>query len=452
MECKDFRDLLSAYIDDVLDPSDKETVAQHLALCAGCRQELADLQKAVAVIKSLGEIAPPEHFREQLKVRLQAVQKEIGDEKRGMGSAKSRLSFIRDWKKSLKGWNFFRARWIVPAAVLLLGIGIGLVADKVMNQRGLYNISALPQMGGSKAKEYSLVTGAKDGQKAVTKESGSQERYKALHNEAVPTYGGPTGSGETNDKQVSMAESDKADILAAVPANNGGADIKSQAGTGVQQRQIIKNGWLTIKVQKFDKSVQDIGMLAESFGGYVENSEENNDGTKTGRFVVRVPVNKFATAIAEFEKLGQVVSKRLAGEDVSIEYRDAGARLRNLRRQESRLLTLVDKAASLSDVLALENELTRVRQEIESIEVRINYLGNVTEMATIHLEVREAGDKNAPDSQGVVKRAWNAFVESCRDLLRLLERLIVLLGSVLPYLIVIIGGLLMFRYFKKSKQ
>lgn len=249
-----------------------------------------------------------------------------------------------------------------------------------------------------------------------------------------------------------MAESDKADILATVPENNGGADIKSQAGTGVQQRQIIKNGWLTIKVRKFDKSVQDIGTLAESFGGYVENSEENNDGTKTGRFVVRVPVNKFATGIAEFEKLGQVVSKRLAGEDVSIEYRDAGARLRNLRRQESRLLTLVDKAASLSDVLALENELNRVRQEIESIEAKINYLGNVTEMATIHLEVREAGDKNAPDSQGVVKRAWNAFVESCRGLLRLLERLIVLLGSVLPYLIVIVGGLLMFRYFKKSKQ
>lgn len=210
-------------------------------------------------------------------------------------------------------------------------------------------------------------------------------------------------------------------------------------------RKVITNGNANIEVENFDTAVAKIKELCTIHEGYVTNSNmwASDSNRKSGSITVKIPEKKFEQFADSLGQIGEVKSKNISSSDVTEEYIDLQARLKNLKNQEKRYTEILDMAKDVNEILQIEAQLGRVRGEIESLEGRIKYLDNVTSYSTFYINiyepeqvVHEFGLKRAFD------RAIDAFIMSVAGI-------IILAGFLIPILIAI--GIIYFvvKYIKK---
>ncbi len=156
------------------------------------------------------------------------------------------------------------------------------------------------------------------------------------------------------------------------------------------QRKVIQRAHLTLLVEDLDKEFNNILKLIEGERGFVEHSGTwENEQQRSGELTLRVPVASFSLVLGQLEELGQVEGRELGGQDVTFEYVDIEARMRNLQRQEERFLAILEKANTVDEILGIERELERVRGELESLTARLKNLDNLTGLATINVSLRQ---------------------------------------------------------------
>lgn len=215
--------------------------------------------------------------------------------------------------------------------------------------------------------------------------------------------------------------------------------VPATPGGPLVLRRVIRTGALFIEVDDFDASVRRLIVITEGAGGFVATSSYNQgQGTPQGTFVLRVPVPRFAGTLTSLEDLGRVRERRISGQDVSEEFVDLQARVRNLERHEQRLLTFMDRATKVSDLLAIEQEVARVRGEIEALTGRLRVLGNQVELATIEVGLRQKPDKVSNgfwDVGATVDRIRAAFLNTVRQILVAVEGAAVVLSALVPVLV-----------------
>jgi len=148
---------------------------------------------------------------------------------------------------------------------------------------------------------------------------------------------------------------------------------------------------------------------------------------------VRVPSTGYAGFIAEAAKLGRVLYQSESSDDVTQQHVDMQARLGNLNAEQSRLRQLFAKAKNVSDMLAIEQELTRVQGEIESMKAQVAYLERQAAMATVTLELTEPVAIGSP--AGIDWGVSTALTDAIRAFVNTMNGLIVLLGPVLAILV-----------------
>src|SRR5437867_1108146 len=148
----------------------------------------------------------------------------------------------------------------------------------------------------------------------------------------------------------------------------------------------------------------------------------------------RVPAPRFADVLAQVEELGHVQQRRISGQDVTEEYVDLQARIRNLERYEQRLLAFADRAAKVSDLLAIEQELARVRGEIEMLTGRARYLDRQVDLASIQVSAHEQAKASGGfwDFSGTLTKVQMAFLATIRQLLRAAEAVVVAVSALVP--------------------
>jgi hypothetical protein len=215
-------------------------------------------------------------------------------------------------------------------------------------------------------------------------------------------------------------------------------------------RMVIASAFLTLEVKGFQEAYSGIYLIVQRFDGFIADSRsyETDSGSRRGTIVLRIPEEKFIDAVKEVEGVGHLKSKRITGRDVTEEYMDLGARLRNLEAQEGRLLDLLSKAGSIEDILKVEKELERVRGGIEQIKGRMQFLDNRVSMATVTVELYEP-EPIKPVTSGreirqALRKALKGFVETT-------GMLILALGTVLPVVILASLGFLAVKYYKKTR-
>lgn len=164
--------------------------------------------------------------------------------------------------------------------------------------------------------------------------------------------------------------------------------------TPTQERFIIKTGRLSMVVGDVKQSAGSISEYAISNGGFVVSSNVTKTGLSLyGEVVIRVPVTVFDKAQEDIKAMGEVTSQYVTGQDVTEEYVDMDAQMRNLKATEQQFLEIMQRATRIEDVLAVQRELTWVRAEIERIEGRMKYLRQSAELST--LTVYLSTDPNA---------------------------------------------------------
>lgn len=155
------------------------------------------------------------------------------------------------------------------------------------------------------------------------------------------------------------------------------------AAAEASPRLLAWTAYLNLDVWNISNAVAQATALTTQAGGYVERNADHGAGSASLR--LRVPAAAFTNAVGALETLGQVTSRNVQGEDVTEQYIDNEARLKNKRVLRDRLQQLLDKATEVKDILAIETELNRIQGDIESMEARARALQGQVDFAAIDL-------------------------------------------------------------------
>ncbi len=172
----------------------------------------------------------------------------------------------------------------------------------------------------------------------------------------------------------------------AVPAAAPAAPSESQESTTVEiaDRQIISQASLSVEVEDVAGAVAQVRTIAEGRGGFISQlATTGTPGRQRSDLTVRVPQGEFFDTLESIKRLGKVWSENAGSEDVTEQFIDLEARLRSALREEQSLLSLLERADTVSNILTIERELARVRSEIERLQGQINYLSRRVDLATI---------------------------------------------------------------------
>lgn len=240
----------------------------------------------------------------------------------------------------------------------------------------------------------------------------------------------------------SLTAADAASPAVAGSPPNTKAIVASDSTT---PSMIIRTGQASIEIDKLDPALVKVRLLASQLGGYVANSSFSGgrDQVRSATLELKVPAARYDEAATGLNGIGKLESINTNADDVGEEYVDINARVANAHRLEERLVNLLaTRTGKLEDVLAVERELARVREEIERYEGRMRFLRTRSAMSTLTVTIHEPVPilGRTPGENPIaaaVRQAWRNFVA-------LIAGFIASLGVLVP--VGSIGGLAWYFY------
>ena len=201
----------------------------------------------------------------------------------------------------------------------------------------------------------------------------------------------------------------------------------------VVSSMIIRTGEASVEVDSLDRGIRAVRALAGHVGGYIANSSiaAGTDQTHAATLEIKIPAAHFDEAINGLHPIGHLESVSVSAEDVGEEFVDVAARAVNGRKLEQRLIDILGtRTGKLSDVLAVERELARVREDIERQEGRMRYLRTRAAMSTLSVTVHEKAPVVAGTGSGGMLA--EAFRQGWRNFIGFTASTIAAMGTLLP--------------------
>jgi len=233
------------------------------------------------------------------------------------------------------------------------------------------------------------------------------------------------------------------------PAEEGefGRDDSLGGNVGsIEPDKIITTISLGFETVEFDKSLEQLYKLIEENQGYLSSSNiyfGNYYGSqmyRTGQFSIRIPRDKVNQFKAFVPQIGNIISESSSKEDVTRYYTDTESRLAVLEIKEERLLSLLDRAEKIEDIIALENQLSQVIYEKENLKATLINLDDRIDYSTFNISINEVAKVTNTETIETTffTKIKNAFNNSLYQFKRSLENFVIFLVYNLPGLIVLL--------------
>ena len=246
----------------------------------------------------------------------------------------------------------------------------------------------------------------------------------------------------------------------AAPAGGENSSIYQNPGA-----KLIRRAEFSIQTEQFDESVAALNRLTAECGGYFETASVYGGGRRDananrwGEYVVRVPAEKYNQFFTGAGELGYVTGRSESSEDVGERYYDTEARLKTQRTKQERLLTLLEKAETMEDIISLENALSEVEYQIEQYSSTLNRYDALINFSTFTIRLNEVGEVNQEVGETAslgtrmaagVQSSFRGLVRGGRDFLIWASYnlfLVIILAAV-----VVVAAIVGKREFKKARK
>ena len=227
-------------------------------------------------------------------------------------------------------------------------------------------------------------------------------------------------------------------------------DADSGSGQTADDRKIVRTGSLNLEVADIGKSLDEIAAIASQYNGYVVSSNQRgDDDSPSGSISIRVPADKFNDALQKLKTLAtKVTYENTNSQDVTEQYMDLTAQLKNYEATEAQYLELLKKADNVTDILEVQKELSNVRGNIERTKGRIQYIERTSDMSLVEVNLQKSKPigQSTWDVGGIFKSAVDGLIVFAKVLLGIL--IWVLVFSPLWIIILVI----IFVVIKKRKK
>ncbi|MGI9115272.1 MAG: DUF4349 domain-containing protein [Chthoniobacterales bacterium] len=372
-------EFLAADFHDELSDSEREELHAHLAECAGCRA----LQREEAMIHKV------------LQTTLEHSRPAFGFEQRMLSAFRNRVPYRR---RPVSGFfvNAIRSRMMqlaVVLAALLALFGLGQLLTGEMNSKTRLASSPTapapaPTVTSSFTAHAQVLPQNKNASPALARGSDSPAPLAGPRSSAGATEG-------TAAKSQDISPRTSGDVAPEASASSAAEDTAAQSvesGGNTEERKLIRNASVDLDVGNFDEALESITTFATDAGGYVatNSSQKQENGKLRGDILVKILPENLADFLARLRGIGDLKNQTLTTRDVGKQYLDINARLRNARLLEQRLVAMLDKnSGKVADLLEVEKELGRVREQIEQMEGQVKFMDEEVQFSTVTIHLAE---------------------------------------------------------------
>lgn len=227
-------------------------------------------------------------------------------------------------------------------------------------------------------------------------------------------------------------------------------------------RKLIRTVNMQVETDQFDKMISGINAKLSELGGYVEQSDisgnsMNYRGEPVPRYAnitARIPNNKLDSFVGTVSENGNVTNKSESTQDVTLQYSDVESRKKSLEIEQERIWQFLEKAESIDTVITLEQRLSELRYQLESMESQLRLYDNQVDYSSVHLNISEVTTYTPISPESTATRIKNGLSENFASLVTTLTNLLVLLITTCPYWIplLIMAVLLIAAGRRKSKK
>jgi hypothetical protein len=402
----DIDGLLAAELHNQLSEEERRNLHNHLVECAACRQAHRENQAVGKVLEDFASEEKPDARFEQRML--------VGFRKR----ASHRKSLINAVMLAMH-WRAARIAVAIGLVILLIAIGRWLTSPSyVFAMLGNEELAVTAVSAGPPAGSFAELR-----QRLAGREMQSDSRYRAILDSsrriALPSQ---SGSEQTEQSPVLDLHRDLVEKASTSSADEGetkagatgtaeasrvivtGSNIPTAEEVGpnpsptetplpaLANRKLIRNATVDVEVASFEDALQKIAALTNQSGGYVAttSSEKQANGKLKGEIVVKVVPENLDRFLQSVRSLGELKNQTVGTEDITKSYFDTDARLKNARVMEQRLGDMLKrKSDDINDLLQVEKELARVRQEIEQMQGDLKYWDSQVRFATVTITLSE---------------------------------------------------------------
>lgn len=225
----------------------------------------------------------------------------------------------------------------------------------------------------------------------------------------------------------------------------GSVSDSSTGSTQHKDQKLVKTVELRAETEDLDTLLKQLTDQIAALGGYTEYQNIYNGGaynsyrSRSAELTIRVPADNLGSFLNNVEGISNVISKTESVDDVTLQYVDIESRLKALQTEHDRLVELMAQAENLADLLTIEQRLTDVRYELESVTSSLRILENQVSYATIELYIDEVEVYTEVEEPTVWERISTGFMNNLRDLGDFLVDLFVWIVTCSPQLLVFAG-------------
>ena len=379
MDCKEFSNLLDAYMDGALPDADARRMRDHAAECHACGALLTLRQDCRRMD---GEIQVPDSFSSPWR---QVIREERNMEEK---------------QKKTVHWK----TWAAVAAALVFVVGGTLASRDGLPSRRAIN---------SNASSYSSFR-----EQALSDPSSTS--YKAM------------GAGSMTNAAYDRAYS------AMEAAEEEAVDYAQDTNSAAQPEKIIRSASFTVKTADYDADLQKIQDLAADMGGRVEYLSSSGDAssgqTRNASLTLRIPARRLDEFLTGAQGVGTITGMTQQMEDVSDSYYDTQTRLKTQQEKLARLQDMMASAKDVSDLIEIESAIADAQYYIDRYTGALKSYDSKVDYSTVQVSVRETKVTETKEVS-LGERIVTGVGDSFREFGWFLEDMVIFLASALPWII-----------------